>query len=126
MGIRIKTGDWRLKTGDYRLKTGDPSIIVHRFTIFVVRTVPSVMVTRRTYRPEGMSEVVTVVVGDGRDAKFCVSTGTILPNMSTFPRAWCLLIHSVYLNRTPTLHPKVGLKMDSLKSTFQLGIQHLK
>jgi len=29
-----------------------------------------------------MSEVVTVVVGDGRDARPCVSTGITRPNMS--------------------------------------------
>ena len=54
----------------------------HSFTTFTFRTVPSVRVTRRMYRPEGMSEVLTVVCGDGRDARPCVSTDMFRPNMS--------------------------------------------
>ena len=54
----------------------------HSFTTFTFRTVPSVRVTRRMYRPDGMLDVLTVVCGDGRDARPCVSTETGRPNMS--------------------------------------------
>ena len=57
----------------------------HSFTTFMFCTVPSVRVTRRRYRPEGMSEVLTVVCRDGRDARPCVSTETGRPNMSNIP-----------------------------------------
>ena len=45
-------------------------------------TMPLRRVTRSRYRPDGMSEVLTVVCGDGRDARPCVSAETGRPNMS--------------------------------------------